>query len=241
MIETDSSAQADARRGRVPMFDTVVLDVDGTLVDSNYHHTRAWQRAFASVGLVAPAWRIHRAIGMGGDRLVSHVTSDAVEDTCGDAIRSAWESEVNEVLHQIAPFAGASDLLRKLKERGLKVALATSGKPGHTEHALDVLGADDLIDHLATSADADRSKPSPDLLTIAREAVGGTAAVMIGDSVWDAKAAGRAGMRMVGLLCGGFGHDELAGAGSEQIYTDLGALSADLDGVFDADPRAVGT
>jgi HAD superfamily hydrolase (TIGR01549 family) len=219
-----------------PLFDTVVLDVDGTLVDSNYLHTRAWQRAFSSVGLIVPAWRIHRAIGMGGERLVPYVTSDEVEDAQGDAVRAAWEEEVDDVIDQVEPFAGASDLLRALKYRGLKVVLATSGKPTHTDHAMKVLEADDLIDHLTTSEDVDASKPAPNLLTTAREAVGGTAAVAIGDSVWDAKAAGAAGMRMVGVLSGGSGCDELVTAGAEQVYADVEGLAAHLDSVLVAHP-----
>lgn len=210
-------------------FDTAVLDIDGTLVDANYLHTRAWQRAFAEVGVTAPAWRIHRAIGMGGERLVPHVAGGTVEDTLGDTIREIWEREVDGHLKEIAPLAAAEDLLDQLRLRGLQVVLATSGKPEHTEHALEVLEARPRIDHLVTSADVDASKPAPDLLTSAREAVGGTAAVMIGDSVWDAYAARDAGMRMIGVLSGGSGHDELVKAGAERVYADPQELVARLD------------
>jgi HAD superfamily hydrolase (TIGR01549 family) len=222
-------------------FDTVVLDVDGTLVDSNYHHTRAWQRAFAQVGLLVPAERIHRAIGMGGERLVPHVTDQTVEDACGDRIRSTWKDEVDAVLAEIPALTGAEDLLDALRARGLKVVLATSGKPEHTEHSMTVLDARDRIDHLATSADVDASKPAPDLLTTALRAVDGTAAVMIGDTVWDAAAAGRAGMRMIGVLSGGIGRAELTSAGAEQVYNGPGHLAEHLDEVLDEHPPVLTT
>lgn len=236
---TDAQAGGTAGRSRELLFDTVVLDVDGTLVDSNYHHTMAWQRAFNSVGLVVPAWRIHRAIGMGGERLVPHLTSEAVETACGDAIRTAWTSEVDAVIDHIDAFAGVRELLEELKARGLAVVLATSGKPEHIDHARKVLDIDDLIDHLTTSEDVDQSKPAPSLLTAAREAVGGTAAVAIGDSVWDAEAAKAAGMRMIGLMSGGSGRDELVSVGAEQVYDDLADLTAHLDYAIGAHARVV--
>lgn len=215
------------------LFDTAVLDIDGTLVDSNYHHSRAWQRAFADAGIEVPTWRIHRAIGMGGELLVPHVTSDLVEQTLGDQIRKTWEHEADGVLKEIPALLGATELLDGLRARGLKVVLATSGKPGHTEHALDVLEARDRIDHLVTSEDVDASKPAPDLLTAAREAVGGTAAIMIGDSVWDVHAAKEAGMRMIGVLSGGISRAELVSAGAEQVYDDPRDLLEHLDLVLE--------
>lgn len=214
-------------------FDTAVLDVDGTLVDSNYVHARAWQRAFARVGVVVPTWRLHRAIGMGAERLVPYVTSQLVEETLGDQIRSAWEHEVDAVLKEVPSLIGSTELLDALRVRGLKVVLATSGKPGHTEHALDVLDARSRIDHLTTSEDVDASKPAPDILAAAREAVGGTAALMIGDSVWDAYAAREAGMRMIGVLAGGTSRTELVSAGAEQVYDDPRDVLEHLDQVLD--------
>lgn len=220
-------------------FDTVVLDVDGTLMDSNYHHVRAWQRAFAEVGIVVPGWRIHRALGMGGDRLVEHLSGGTVEEACGDQIRCRWERELDSVLAEITAFAGAEELLEQLGRHGLKVVLATSGTAEHTEHALEVLGSRHLIDHVATSADASRSKPDPELLTAARAAVHGTAAIMIGDSVWDAYAAKEAGMRMIGVLSGGVGRDELVSAGAEQVYPDLQTLIDNIDLVLAPHPPAM--
>ncbi|MCX6399839.1 MAG: HAD family hydrolase [Propionibacteriales bacterium] len=185
-------------------FDTAVVDVDGTLVDSNYHHARAWQRAFDEVGLLVPAWRIHRAIGMGGEKLVAFVTSDVVERTHGDRIRERWEFEVDAVLHEIQAFEGATAFLEDLRERGLKVVLASSGRAEHTEHALEVLDARGRVDHVITSQDVDATKPEPDLLVAALDAAGGASALVFGDTVSDAEAAQRSDMPMVGLLTGGF-------------------------------------
>ncbi|MCW2784395.1 MAG: family hydrolase [Marmoricola sp.] len=214
-------------------FDTAVLDVDGTLVDSNYQHVIAWQRAFAEAGLAVPGWRIHRAIGMGGERLVAHVAGDAVETEHGDRIRKSWEGEVDTLLAEIVPFDGATALLDALHDLGLTVVLATSGKPKHTEHALDVLDARTRIDHLVTSADVDASKPAPDLLTVAREAVDGVAAFMVGDSVWDAYAAAGAGLPMLGLLSGGFGRNELTAAGARDVCDGPDELRAQLPAALD--------
>lgn len=215
------------------LFDTAVLDIDGTLVDSNYHHVRAWQRAFAAADIMVPSWRIHRAIGMGGERLVPYVASDLIEHTLGDPIRATWEHEADAVLKEIPALIGATDLLVGLRARGLKVVLATSGKPGHTDHAIDVLDARDRIDHLVTSEDVDASKPAPDLLSAGREAVGGTAAIMIGDSVWDVQAAKEAGMRMIGVLSGGVSRAELVSAGAEQVYDDPRDVLEHLDLVLE--------
>jgi HAD superfamily hydrolase (TIGR01549 family) len=209
--------------------DTAVLDVDGTLVDSNYQHAIAWHRAFRSIGVTVEAWRIHRAIGMGGDRLVAHVAGDEVEQEHGDELRQTWKREADGLLGEIGPLTGATDLLDALREHGLTVVLATSGKPDHTEHALDVLHARTRIDHLTTSADVGTSKPAPDLLTVAREAVDGVQAVMIGDSVWDALAAREAGMPFLGLLTGGSGREELTQAGAAHVYDDIPALLDQLD------------
>lgn len=213
-------------------FDTAIVDVDGTLVDSNYHHTRAWQRAFAEVGLVIPAWRIHRAIGMGGEKLISFVSSHAVENAHGDRIRARWEHEVNAVLHEIPAIDGATTLLDDLRHRGLRVVLASSGKSEHTEHALDVLDARGRVDQVVTSEDVDATKPEPDLLVTALDVVGGSKGLVLGDTVWDAQAAARAGLPMVGLLTGGFGRAELVDGGARHVYDDVGELLVDLDSVL---------
>jgi phosphoglycolate phosphatase-like HAD superfamily hydrolase len=208
--------------------DTVVLDIDGTLVDSNYHHTLAWSRAFHQHGHEVPLWRIHRANGMGGDRLVAEVAGDDVEDSDGDAIREAWEKGYDALIEEVRPLPDADRLLAELDRRQVKLVLATSGKPKHTEYALKILGASDRVDEVTSASDAP-SKPAPDLIDRAVDAVDGSRALVIGDSVWDAEAAQRRGAPMVGLLTGGFGRDELLGAGAAVVYADLAELVDHLD------------
>jgi HAD superfamily hydrolase (TIGR01549 family) len=209
--------------------DTVVLDVDGTLVDSNYHHTLAWKFAFREHGYDVPAWRIHRAIGMGGDRLVSTVAGDEAEDQHGDRIRDSWEKRYDAVLDQVAPLPGARQLLSLLRDRGFQVALASSGIPRHTRHAVDVLGAGETAATTTTSEDAERSKPDPELVEVALDRVDAEHAVMVGDSVWDVRSAREARIPVVGLLTGGFGRAELEDAGADVVCDDLEELGECLD------------
>ncbi|MEO7753526.1 MAG: HAD family hydrolase [Terracoccus sp.] len=204
--------------------DTVIFDVDGTLVDSNYQHALAWFRAFRRFGITEPIWQIHRAIGMGGDRLVAHVAGDAVEQEHGDALRDAWEEEVEPMIGEIQALEGAAELLRAVKDRGLKVVLASSGKKEHVETFLDLVDGKDVADDWTTSEDADESKPSPDLLRVALGRVDGSRAVMVGDSTWDAIAAGRADLPALAILTGGFSEKELREAGADEVYHSLADL-----------------
>src|SRR4051794_23435396 len=168
---------------------TVVLDIDGTLVDSNYHHTIAWARAFDHLGLTVPLWRIHRAIGMGGDRLVSAAAGAEVEEEHGDAVRDRWEKEYDALIEETKLLPGAKELLQTLRERGLEVALASSSIPKHAEYVFDLLDAGDLADTATTSEDAEESKPDPQLIEKALSRLESDDAVMIGDSVYDVEAA----------------------------------------------------
>jgi HAD superfamily hydrolase (TIGR01549 family) len=204
--------------------DTVVLDVDGTLVDSNYHHTLAWWRAFREHGYDVPAWRIHRAVGMGGDRLVSAVAGDEVEKDSDDQVRDSWEKHYDGVLNQVTPLPGAKQLLGALADAGFRVALASSGIPRHTEHAVEVLDAGGSTSTTTTSEDAEESKPDPELLEVALDRVDAEHAVMVGDSVWDVRSGHEAGIAVIGLLTGGFGAAELEGAGADVVCEDLEEL-----------------
>lgn len=200
-------------------FEIAVLDIDGTLLDSNYHHALAWARAFEQVldrHMAVAA--VHRAIGMGGDRLVAAVTSDDVEKQHGDAIRDRWEREYDAIIDETRLFDGAIELLVGLRAAGLKVVLASSSIPKHADRALELLRADEHADAWTTSADAEASKPDPELLDEALAKVGGGRAVMIGDSVWDVEAAARRGDPTIGLLSGGSGRQELLDAGAVRVY-----------------------
>jgi HAD superfamily hydrolase (TIGR01549 family) len=211
------------------MTNTLLLDVDGTLVDTNYHHTVAWVRAFQSIGLTVPSWRVHRAMGMGGDRLVEAVAGEHAEAEHGDALRKAWEHEFGELLAEIRPFEGAHRLITTaVSEHGIQVVLASSGKREHIEHYVDLLEVRDVIAAFTTSEDAEETKPAPDLLQAALSTVDSERAVVVGDSVWDCDAAHRIGLPVVGLRTGGFGEAELLEHGASSVYVELDNLRADL-------------
>ncbi len=172
-------------------FDTAIFDVDGTLVDSNYQHALAWFRAFRRQDITLPLWRLHRAIGMGGDKLVEHVAGEQVERKWGDALRAGWENEFKVMIDEVQPFDGARSLLEAVRERGFRIVLASSGKTDQVEKFLDLIGGKDLADAWTTSDDAEDSKPAPDIVQVALDRVSGATGVMIGDSTWDCIAAGK--------------------------------------------------
>jgi HAD superfamily hydrolase (TIGR01549 family) len=212
--------------------DTAVLDVDGTLVDTNYHHALAWYRAFRRFDVTLPVWRLHRAIGMGGDQLVSAVAGQRFEDEHGDDVRAGWAREFEPMLDEVRPFDGVRDLLEELRRRDLNVVLASSGAPDHVEVYLDLFGGRDLAQAWTTSEDVERTKPAPDLLGAAVKKVGGGSPVVIGDSVWDFEAAGRAGYPGYAIRTGGFAVEELREAGARDVFDSVTELRDRLDEVF---------
>ena len=212
------------------MSDTAVLDVDGTLVDTNYQHALAWFRAFRRFDLTLPVWRIHRAVGMGGDQLVPAVAGAEFERAHGDAARDAWSEEFEPMAGEVQPFDGARDLLVDLRRRGWKVVLASSGEQDQVEGYLDRMEARDLVDGWTTSQDAESTKPAPDLFHAALQRVGGSSGVVLGDSTWDCEAAGNAGMTAVTVRTGGFSTEELTAAGAVVVFDSLRELLDGLDG-----------
>jgi HAD superfamily hydrolase (TIGR01549 family) len=220
------------------VIDTAVVDVDGTLVDSNYHHALAWFRAFRAHHITLPIWRLHRAIGMGGDQLVAAVAGAEVEHRLGDRLRARWVEEFAPLLGEVQPFDGAHELLADLRARGLTVVLASSGKPEHVDHYLELVDAKPVADAWTTSEDVDQTKPAPDLLQVAMERSAGSAPVVIGDSVWDVAAAKRAGYPGYGLCTGGFAAPELREAGAIDVYESLNELREALDEIVPARPAS---
>ncbi|MER5265042.1 HAD family hydrolase [Actinosynnema sp. NPDC002837] len=209
------------------MTNTLVLDVDGTLVDTNYHHAVAWFRAFRRFDLTVPTWRLHRAIGMGGDKLVAAVAGEHVEREHGDEVRKAWEVAFEPMLAEVRPLEGAHRLISSALEQDFAVVLASSGKRHHVDHYLKLIDASGITS--TSSDDVAESKPAPDLVEVALRRVDrGGRAVVIGDSVWDCEAAARAGLPAVCLRTGGFGEAELRDAGASAVYEELDELRADL-------------
>ncbi len=143
---------------------TAILDVDGTLVDTNYHHTLAWYRAFREQDITLPLWQIHRHIGMGGDQLVGALAGDDVEQKLGDEVRATEKDRYGELIDEVRPLPGARELIRRLKEEGNAVVLASSAKEDEVEHYLELLDARGLADGWTSSADVEATKPEPDLV-----------------------------------------------------------------------------
>lgn len=211
------------------MADTAIFDVDGTLVDSNYHHALAWFRAFRQHDVTIPIWHLHRAIGMGGDQLVAHVAGDDVERRNGDAIRAAHTEYADDLLGEVCALPRARDLLVQVRRRGFRLVLATSGQPRHVERLLDLVDGAALADTETSSENVAASKPAPDLLHDALARAGGASAVLVGDSTWDGVAARRAGVGFLAVRTGGFSPDELTDAGADAVFDSLGDLVDELD------------
>jgi HAD superfamily hydrolase (TIGR01509 family) len=209
----------------------VVLDIDGTLVDTNYHHALAWYRAFRQNDVVVPVYRIHRAIGMGGDQLVAALAGDEVEEEKGDAIRDAEKPLYMAMIDEVTPFEGANELLVELGERGHELILASSAKEDEVEHYLDLLDARERVAGWTTSADVDETKPEPDLVEAALEKADSRKAVMVGDSVWDVAAAKRAGIPTIAVISGGYAEDELRGAGAVVVFESIEGLRREPEAI----------
>jgi HAD superfamily hydrolase (TIGR01549 family) len=206
-----------------------ILDVDGTLVDTNYHHAIAWYRAFRQNEVLLPIWRIHRHIGMGGDQLVEALGGEQLEKEKGDEIRAAESVLYGELMSEVEPLEGARELIEDLKQSGHAVVLASSAKKHEVDHYLDLLDARDLADDWTTSDDVEATKPEPDLVVAAVEKAGGGEAVMVGDSTWDCEAAKRAGLDTIAVLTGGFSETELRDAGALVVYSSIKDLRESLD------------
>jgi HAD superfamily hydrolase (TIGR01509 family) len=211
-----------------------ILDVDGTLVDTNYQHAIAWYRAFRQHGIVLPLWRIHRHIGMGGDQLVAALAGEGTEEREGDDIRAAEKALYFALIDEVQPFRDARELIVDLRSRGARVVLASSAKAAEVDHYLELLDARDIADSWTTSADVENTKPAPDLVATALEKAGASPdeAFMVGDTTWDCEAAARAGVPTYAVRTGGFAVDELEQAGAEKIYESVSDLRADLDDVM---------
>ncbi|MDQ3821994.1 MAG: HAD family hydrolase [Actinomycetota bacterium] len=201
-----------------------ILDVDGTLVDTNYQHALAWFRAFREQGIVVPIWRLHRHVGMGGDKFVSAVAGEDVEERLGETLRERWEALFDEVIDEVEPLAGARELIADLKERGLSVVLASSAVEKHVEAFVDKLGTRELADGWTTKDDVEASKPDPDLVRAALDKAGTDDAVMLGDTPWDVEAARRCGLETIALVTGGYSEQELREAGAVAVFESIDDL-----------------
>jgi HAD superfamily hydrolase (TIGR01509 family) len=205
-----------------------LLDVDGTLVDTNYHHALAWYRAFKAHGLILPVWRIHRHIGMGGDHMITALAGRDAEERLGEDIRTAEKELYRDLIDDVELMDGARELIEQLKENGREVVLASSAKAEELDHYLDMLDARELCDAWTSSADVEATKPQPDLVMVAMSKVRAERGAMIGDSTWDCEAAARAGVQTIALLTGGFSAAELTDAGAADVFESIAELRENL-------------
>jgi HAD superfamily hydrolase (TIGR01509 family) len=208
-----------------------LLDVDGTLIDANYHHALAWYRAFRQSGITLPLWRIHRHVGMGGDQLVPALVGERADEERGEEIRDARGEEYEKLIEEVAPLEGARELIEDLRERGLTVVLASSAPQKEIDHYLELLDARELADCWTTEDDVEATKPEPDLVHAALDKAGADNAVMVGDTPWDIEAARKAGIETVCVITGGFSEQELREAGAAAVFESVEELRWSLDEV----------
>jgi HAD superfamily hydrolase (TIGR01509 family) len=206
------------------MAKAVVLDVDGTLMDTNYLHVEAWARAFEEVGHRVPRVLLHRQVGKGSDLLISEFVEDEEAAERIDELHSEFYAELQEHGH---PLPGAKELIPSLRGRGYEVWFVTSAKDEELEHHMQELEAEGEISGVVNSSDVENSKPAPDIFELTLERVGASPdeTVAVGDAVWDVEAADGAGIRTVAVLTGGaFSEGELKEAGAVAVFQDCAAL-----------------
>jgi HAD superfamily hydrolase (TIGR01509 family) len=198
-----------------PRYRGILLDMDGTLVDSNDAHARAWQRAFADNGQPVSYEEIRQRIGMGGDNLIPAILGIEKESALGSRI-NARRTEIfrGEFLFHIRPFPGVRPLLERMRASGFRLAIATSSPEEELEPLIDSAGIRDLLEERTSADDAGSSKPNPDIVQAALDRLGlrPDETVMLGDTPYDIAAAGRAGLGVIAFRCGGFSDEDLTGA-----------------------------
>ena len=215
----------------------VILDVDGTLVESNDAHAWSWRQALLEAGIEAPFQRIRPLIGKGGDKLLPEV-SGLAEDTPEGKRISERRGKIfkRDYLPRLRPFARTRELLQRMREEGLKLVVASSAQEEELEDLLEIAGAADLVEHATSADDAEDSKPDPDIVhaALTRSGLAPGEVLMLGDTPYDVEAAARCGVRTLALTCGGWREEDLARAGALAVYAD----PADLLARYDESPLA---
>jgi HAD superfamily hydrolase (TIGR01549 family) len=206
-----------------------IFDLDGTLLDSVDLHALAWHEAMKRFGHDVSFEQARSQIGKGGDKLIPHfLTADAQRDHGKEMEEWRGKRFKSEYLQLVRPFTAVPDLLRRVKDAGVRIAVASSAKKDELEKYLDIAGIGDLVDVTTSSDDVEESKPAPDIFEAVLKKLGveGPDAVAIGDTPYDAEAAGKAKIASVGVLCGGFTEDSLRQAGCVEVYPGPAALLA---------------
>jgi len=206
------------------MADVIIFDIDGTLLDSVDLHAKAWHEAFRHFGYDFPYDRVRSQIGKGGDQLLPYFLSEQEVAEKGEALKK-FRSDLfkTKYLSQVKPFPGVRQLFQKIKDNGQRTALASSAKGDELGTFENIANIHDLVDQGVSSADASKSKPHPDIFEAALDKLGGNVdrsnVVVVGDSPHDAEGARKAGLRVIGVLCGGFSEQDLRAAGCEAVYS----------------------
>lgn len=216
------------------MVEAVLLDIDGTLIDNNLLHVLAWERAFRRIGKQVGANTILHKVGMGGDQLVPSILGKEAGEKV-DLARQfhAEEYTQNGLIEHSEPLPGAVDLLRALRQRGVKTALASSAKEEEVEQYLKQLGGRQAVDAIVTSKDVLATKPAGDVFASALEKLGKPdSALVVGDTIYDVASAGKLGLPCIGLLSGGIEYRLLVAAGAARVYDGPADLLAHLDEVL---------
>ena len=214
------------------MTEAVLLDMDGTLVDSNGLHAEAWQRAFAQFGIEVAFNTVLHQIGKGGDQLLPVFVEKEKLPQIGAAIekyrKDLFQREYRE---QVKPFPKVRQLVARMKDAGLRIGIASSAGKDELQYYKKLARIDDLIEEETTSQDAEKSKPHPDIFAAAIERLGVDAkkTIALGDTPYDAEASGKLGVRTIGLTCGGWKKEELRKAGCCEVYGDAAELLANYD------------
>ena len=223
------------------MLKAVIFDVDGTLVDSVDLHARAWQEALAHFGKRVDYERVRYQIGKGGDQLMPVFLSEEELEEFGEELEKyRGDLYKRDYLPRVKGFPAVRELFERVGREGLKIALASSAKGDELETYKKIADIADLVEEETSADDAEKSKPHPDIFEAALARLGDTRpeeAVVVGDTPYDAEAAGKAGLKTVGLLCGGFPEEDLRAAGCVRIYRD----AADLLANYDSSPLAART
>ncbi len=209
----------------------VLFDVDGTLIDSNFHHAVTWHHAFLDVDEEVPCWRILGLIGRSGSELITELMGDEFADKHGDRVKKLHTQYFVESAPLIRRLPGTRELLEAVAERGWQSVLATSAGEEELGVLRRALDCDDLISAVTSAADTERAKPHPDIVGTALKRAGVSAgeAVFVGDAVWDVHAAQRAGVPVVTVLSGGTSRRDLEDAGAAQVYDGPSEVRAHLE------------
>lgn len=206
------------------MIEAFIFDVDGTLIDSNDFHARAWEKAFAENGYKISFDEIRPQIGKGADTLLPVFLSKEAIEKDGDQIADRRGAIFkNEFLDQVKPFPKVRELFQKIKADGYRLALASSSNEDEVEAYKKIADIADLVEKATSSDDAEQSKPEPDIFQAALKLLGDPPpknVLVVGDTPYDAEAAGKANLKTIGVLCGGFPREDLERAGCVAIYDD---------------------